>query len=101
MAKAKNKFVAEENLIKLEKQELEKEEKELQNLMDEQIALSKKIDFKPPGLKGKVLKKIVDENGNDQFIEIDVQHEDIDDNASVYEEIIDEFGNKTMKKSKN
>jgi len=43
----------------------------------------KKEEFRPPGVKGKVLKRIVDENGIEHFVEVDLENEILDENADV------------------
>jgi len=88
----------EEAKVEVAKRELKMKEEKLQKLKEEKEKLSKKEEFKPPGVKGKVMKRIVDENGVEHFVEVDLENEIIDENADVYEEVIDEFGNKKMVK---
>jgi len=73
----------EEAKLEVEKAALKKKEEHLQKMKQERDKLSKKEEFKPPGIKGKILKKVVDENGVEHFIEVDIENEDFDDNASV------------------
>lgn len=88
----------EKNKIDQDIMKLKQDEEEIEKLSKEKEKLMKKAEFKPPGIKGKVKKKIINANGEEEFIEVDLENEDFDDNASVYEEVIDEFGNKVMKK---
>jgi len=44
------------------------------------------------------MKRVVDEFGNEKFIEVDIEDCDFDDNESLYEEYIDEHGNKKTRK---
>jgi len=37
-------------------------------------------------------------NSKGEMVEVDIENEEFDENASVYEEVEDEFGNKTYKK---
>jgi len=76
-----------ENAVKLDKEALDA-------LVNEKKQLMVKEKFAPPGVEGKIWKKIIDENGNEVWIEVDLQNEDLD-NMSIYEEVIDEDGNVT------
>lgn len=93
-----NQINEEKAKLEMAKREIQKEKEKLNNLQNEKEKLMVKEKFSPPGIKGKIKVKRIDENGNEYWEEVDPEDFDFDDNASVYEEVIDEFGNKVMVK---
>jgi len=63
--------------------EIEREQEALLLLEKERDKLMVKAEFKAPGIKGKVKRRIIDEFGNEVWIDVDLENEDFDDNMSV------------------
>lgn len=86
----------EEAAVAHAERELKKKEENVKKLKEQRDKLAKKEVFAIPGglIKGKVMRK----NSKGEMVEVDIENEDFDENASVYEEVIDEHGNKTYKK---
>jgi len=69
--------------IQAAEQELLREQEVLNEMIKEKERLMTKEEFRPPGIKGKVKRRMIDENGNEIWVDVDLEHEDFDDNMSV------------------
>lgn len=71
----------EEAAVAHAERELKKKEENLKKMKEQREKLMKKEEFKIPGglVKGKVMRK----NSKGEFVEVDVENEDFDENASV------------------
>lgn len=96
LANKEKELAQEEEAIKHAERELKKKEENIKKLKEQREKLKVKEKFQIPGgiVKGKIFRK--DKNGN--WVEVDVENEDLDDNESLQEQIIDKDGNITQKK---
>lgn len=96
LANKEKELAQEEEAIKHAERELKKKEENIKKLKEQREKLKVKEKFQIPGgiVKGKIFRK--DKNGN--WVEVDVENEDLDDNESLQEQIIDKDGNITYKK---
>lgn len=71
----------EEAAVAHAERELKKKEENLKKMKEQREKLAKKEEFKIPGgiVKGKVMRK----NSKGEMVEVDIENEDFDENASV------------------
>lgn len=81
LAKEGKGVAEEEAAVAHAERELKKKEENVKKLKEQREKLMKKEDFKLPGglLKGKVMRK----NSKGEMVEVDLENEDFDENASV------------------
>jgi len=81
LAKEGKGLAEEEAAVAHAERELKKKEENVRKLKEQRDKLMKKEEFKLPGglLKGKVMRK----NSKGEMVEVDLENEDFDENASV------------------
>lgn len=96
LANKEKELEAEGEAIKHAERELKKKEENIKKMKEQRDKLKIKEKFQIPGgiVKGKIFRK--DANGN--WIEVDIENEEIGDDDSIYEQIIDKDGKITYKK---
>jgi len=96
LANKEKELAKEEENIKMAEHALKKKEENLKKLKEQREKLKVKEKFQIPGgiVKGRIFRK--DKNGN--WVEVDIENEEIGDDDSLYEEVIDKDGNVTYKK---
>jgi len=76
-------FSGEENAIKEAENALNAEKEALKELEKQRDLLSKKEEFKIPGVNGRLVKRVKNSSGGEEWIPIDLENEDIDDTMSI------------------
>jgi len=89
--KLKKETAMQEVHLQNKENEINKDKAELLVLEQQLQKLNKVETFKPPGVKGKILKRIVNEKGEEEFVEVELQGEDLD-KIEIWEEVVDANG---------
>mmetsp|Transcript_34341 Transcript_34341/g.28960 ORF Transcript_34341/g.28960 Transcript_34341/m.28960 type:complete len:225 (+) Transcript_34341:1684-2358(+) len=96
IAMKEKELAQEEEAIKHAEKEIKKKEENLKKMKEQREKLKTKEKFQIPGgiVKGLVFRK--DKDGN--WVEVDIENDEIGDDDSIYEQIIDKDGNITYEK---
>lgn len=73
-------LAAEDAALEMQQRQINLKAEQIQKLKEQQGLLAKKEDFKPPGVSGKIFRKITDADGNVQYEEVNLEKESLDPN---------------------
>lgn len=76
-------FSGEENAIKNAENAINAEKEALRELEKQREMLSVKEEFKIPGVNGRLVRRVLNSSGGEEWVAIDLEHEDIDDTMSI------------------
>lgn len=76
-------FSGEENAIREAEQALNAEKEALKELERQKELLSKAEEFKIPGINGRLVRRVENPDGTEEWIPIDLKNEDIDETMSI------------------
>lgn len=76
-------FSGEENAIKDAENAINAEKEALRELEKQREMLSVKEEFKIPGVNGRLVRRVLNSSGGEEWVAIDLEHEDIDDTMSI------------------
>jgi len=86
-------LAAEEAALEMQQRQMQLKEQQINKLKEQQEMLSKKEEFKPPGVNGNIFKQITNKDGTVEYVEVNLEQEALDPNQTYYEQSTDEDGN--------